>query len=60
MSVTDYLEHARELAAMADRKTGDEKRRLNKLCEAWLKLAEQEAASLTASFGKVPEHPTPK
>jgi hypothetical protein len=60
VNVTDYLERARECAAMAARKTGDEKQRLNELAEAWLKLAQQQAEAATAAFGKVPEYPKPK
>jgi hypothetical protein len=60
VNLTVYIERARECAAMAARKTGDEKQRLNDLAEAWLKLAEQQVAIASVTFGKVPEHPKPK
>jgi hypothetical protein len=43
LSVTEYLERAREVAVLADRKTGAEKARLLDIAEAWLKLAETAA-----------------
>jgi hypothetical protein len=43
MDVTDYLDRARECAALADRKTGEEKKRLESLAEAWLQLASEAA-----------------
>ena len=54
VSVTDYLEHARECAALADRKTGGERKRLLDLAEAWLKLAEQQAEVASIGRGKEP------
>ena len=50
MFVIEYIERAREYAAMADRKSGDEKSRLMRCSEAWLKLAEQEAATACIPF----------
>ena len=52
MSVTGCLERARDCAARADQKAGDERRRLLELAEAWLKLAEQHAEEIRAAFGK--------
>ena len=59
-SVTEYLEHAREVAVLADRKSGGEKKRLLDIAEAWLRLAEtaasdaQKSNSVTAA---PPSHP---
>jgi hypothetical protein len=55
-SVTDYLKRARYLAALADKKTGDEKKRLLEIADAWFKLADIAAmqaiksASMPADF----------
>jgi hypothetical protein len=48
-SVTEYLERARDVAALADRKSGSEKKRLMAIAEAWLKLAEEAAMKATKS-----------
>ena len=48
-SCTDYLERAREMAALADKKSGGEKKRLLDIAEAWLKLAEDAAAEAARS-----------
>jgi hypothetical protein len=59
-SVSEYLERAREIAALADRKSGEEKKRLLQIAEAWLKLAEESAAEAVKSAsikGALPEHP---
>ena len=42
-TVTEYLERAREVAVLADKKSGDEKKRLMQIAEAWLKLADDAA-----------------
>jgi hypothetical protein len=39
-SVTDYLRRARYLAAVAEKKTGDEKKRLLEIADAWFQLAD--------------------
>jgi hypothetical protein len=60
MGVTDYLERARECAAIADKKTGDEKKRMLEIADAWLKLAGEaadEAIKSGSLTGKLPEHP---
>jgi len=51
-SVTEYLERAREIAAMADKKSGEEKKRWMDIAEAWLKLAD-EAAVEAGQSGRV-------
>ena len=59
-SVTEYLERAREIAALADRKIGDERKRLLSIAEAWLKLAEDAALESTQSAAiaqTLTEHP---
>jgi hypothetical protein len=58
-SVTDCLERAREIAALADKKLGDDRKRLLEIAEAWLKLAEDSALEATKSAAiaqKLTEH----
>ncbi len=60
-SCTDYLERAREMAALAGKKSGGEMKRLLDIAEAWLKLAEDAAveAARSASIpdSSLPQHP---
>jgi hypothetical protein len=59
-SVSDYLERARGMAALADKKSGGEKKRLLEIAEAWLKLADDaalEAAKPISITGSLPQHP---
>jgi hypothetical protein len=44
MNVTDYLTRARECADIAERVTGADKKKLMEIADAWIKLAEAEAA----------------
>jgi hypothetical protein len=44
MSVTEYLQRARECAALADRMNPKDKAALLEIAEAWLKLASDAAA----------------
>jgi len=58
-NVSDYLKLARQVAALADRKSGDEKKRLMEIAEAWLKLADEAAVNAKRSAdiaGALPEH----
>jgi hypothetical protein len=43
MSVTEYLNRARECAALADRMSAKDKAALLEIAEAWLKLASDAA-----------------
>jgi len=43
VSVSDYLERARECAAMAETMGPEEKKKLLDIAEAWLKLADDAA-----------------
>ena len=52
MNVTDYLERARECAAMAERMTPEEKKKLLELAEAWLKLADEAAKEAVKEAAK--------
>jgi len=44
MSVTEYLERARECAALADKMSPKDKKALLEIADAWLKLATDAAA----------------
>jgi hypothetical protein len=48
-TVTEYLERARKCAALADRKSGEQRKRLLAIAEAWLRLAEDAAAEAITS-----------
>lgn len=50
-TVTEYLESAREIAAMADKKSGEEKKHLLSIAEAWLKLAQDAAVKALKAGG---------
>ena len=54
MSVTDYLERAREAAALADQMHGTDRGKLLEIAEAWLKLADIEAKEALKLDGKKP------
>jgi hypothetical protein len=41
VSVSEYLERARECAALAEKMTGDDKTRMLAVAQAWLKVAEE-------------------
>ena len=43
LSVTEFLQRARECAALADKMLGEDKVKLMEIAEAWLKLAEDAA-----------------
>ncbi len=43
MTVTEYLKSARECAELAERMTGDDKRKLLAIADAWLELAKHAA-----------------
>jgi hypothetical protein len=46
MGVTEYLQHARNSADLADRAQGEEKERIMAIAHEWLKLAGLEASDL--------------
>jgi hypothetical protein len=48
MSVTEYLQRARECAALADRVNPKDKAALLEIAEAWLKLASEAAGKANA------------
>ena len=52
MSVSEYLERARECAARAENMTGDEKVKMLAVAEAWLKVADEVAKEATKANGK--------
>ena len=54
MSVTDYLERARECAAMAETMGPEEKKKLLDVAEAWLKLADDAAKQAAKQNAKPP------
>jgi hypothetical protein len=43
VSVSEYLERARECAALAENMTGDEKTKMLAVAQAWLKVADEAA-----------------
>jgi hypothetical protein len=49
MSVTDYLQRARECAALADKMNAKDKAALLEIAEAWLKLASDAADKANAA-----------
>jgi hypothetical protein len=58
VSVSEYLERARECAAMAETSEPEEKKKLLEIAEAWLKLAD-EAAKLASNPTGIPNAITP-
>ena len=54
MSVSDYLERARECAAMAEAMGPEEKKKLLDIAEAWLKLADDAAKDAVKQNGRPP------
>ena|SRR5215203_626369 len=57
MSVTDYLERARECAALADKAKETHKPKILAIADAWLKLADEaalEAKQESTPDGKLP------
>ena len=46
MGVTEYLQHARDSADLADRVQGEERKRIMAIAYEWLKLAGLEASDL--------------
>jgi hypothetical protein len=56
MTVTDYLKNARECAELAERMTGDDKRKLLAIADAWLELAKR-AAEVAAAVPLAPTLP---
>jgi hypothetical protein len=59
MTVTEYLNSARECAELAERMTGDDKRRLLAIADAWLELAKS-AAEVAAGVPLAPALPKKK
>ena len=60
--VTQYLERARTIATLADKATGDKKKRMLDIAEAWLKLADEaalDAARAATVNGETARHPKP-
>ena len=60
MSVTDYLERARECAALADKAKESHKPKILTIADAWLKLADDaalEAKQESKANGKLPGRP---
>ena len=60
--VTQYLERARTIATLADKETGDKKKRMLDIAEAWLKLADEaalDAARAATVNGETARHPKP-
>jgi hypothetical protein len=53
-TVTEFLEHARECAALADRASEADKKKLLDIADAWLKLAD-EAAKVAAKSNDRPK-----
>jgi hypothetical protein len=47
-TVTEYLQRARDCAALADKMTGEDKKKLLGIADAWLKLADQRAKELNS------------
>jgi hypothetical protein len=61
-AVADYLERARCIADVADKRTGDEKKRLLEMADAWFKLANivmNEAVKSAPIPGDYMQHPKP-
>ena len=48
VSVTEYLERARDCVDLADRMNGEDKKKLLEIAEAWIKMATVEAAEAAA------------
>ena len=60
-TVTEYLERARDMSALADRKSGYEKKRLMEIAEAWLKLADvaaKDAQKTVVDSSDIPLQPS--
>lgn len=55
MSVTEYLERARECAEIADRMTGPDKAKLMKIADVWLELA-RDAATIALKTARDRPH----
>lgn len=61
-SVADYLERARCITCLADKRTGDEKKRLLEMADAWFKLADivmNEAVKSASIPGDYMQHSKP-
>jgi hypothetical protein len=54
MNVTDYLERARECAAMAEKMAPEDKKKLLEIAHAWLDLADDVAKKARKSDGVTP------
>jgi hypothetical protein len=52
MPVTEYLKHARECAALAERMNPADKKRLLEIADAWLRMAKVEAEKSAAVVAK--------
>ena len=53
MTVTEYLKSARQCAELAERMTGDDKRKVLAIADAWLELAKS-AAEMAAGVPLAP------
>jgi hypothetical protein len=56
MTVTEFLEQARECVSLADQMNGDHRRALLKMAEAWIKLADAEALKAHAKTDRQTDH----
>jgi hypothetical protein len=54
VTVTEYLERARECAALADKMTGDDKAKMLEIAEAWLRLADEAAKTALKIESELP------
>jgi len=54
VTVTEYLERARECAALADKMTGDDKAKMLEIAEAWLRLADEAAKTTLKIESELP------
>ena len=51
-TVTEFLERARQCAALAENMTGDEKTKMLAVANAWLKAADEVAKEASKANGK--------
>ena len=54
-SVTEYLQRARDCAALAEKMSGADKKKLLDIAEAWLRLADRRAKELEAGGARKPD-----
>ena len=60
VSVSEYLERARECAAMAENMTGDERTKMLAVAQAWLKVADEAAKLAEPEKEADPDRSTPR